>query len=157
MEILQEIKHLVEKELQLNLDNKTRKREYVFARAVYYRLCSEFTKHSLNAIGETINKDHSTVIHGLKIFKSFLDFPNMYQAEINAYDNIHPTLKKISTEIKEEAPETILERFAREKQEMTNERNNSIEKYNTLKDKHNKLLKYFSKFEKNAYEKYAEL
>ena len=157
MEILQEIKHLVEKELQLNLDNKTRKREYVFARAVYYRLCKEFTKCSLTAIGKEVNKDHATVIHGLKIFKSFQSFPNMYQPELRAYNNIYPILKKVSDELKKNIPETILERFAREKQEMTNERNNSIEKYNTLKDKHNKLLKYFSKYEKNAYTKYAEI
>lgn len=157
MEILQEIKHLVEKELQLNLDYKTRKREYVFARAVYYRLCHEFTKCSLTAIGKEVNKDHATVIHGLKIFKEFNLFPSMYQSELKAYNNIYPTLKKVSDELKDNMPETLLERITNERQEMMNERNKSIEDYNTLKDKHNKLLKYFSKYEKNAYDKYAEI
>ena len=154
MEILQEIKHLVEKELQLNLDKKTRKREYVFARAVYYRLCHEFTKISLTAIGKNINKDHATVIHGLKIFKSFELFPNMYQSELRAYDNIHPTLKKVSDELKKNMPETLLERITRERQDMMDERNKAIEDYNTLKDKHNSMLKYFTRFQKNAYDKH---
>jgi len=155
MEILQEIKHLVEKELELNLAYKTRKREYVFARAVYYRLCKEFTKCSLTAIGKEVNKDHATVIHGLKVFKSFQSFPNMYQSELRAYNNIYPALKIVSDELKK--PETLLERITNERQEMMNERNKSIQDYNTLKDKHNKLLKYFSKYEKNAYDKYAEI
>jgi len=155
MEILQEIKHLVEKELELNLAYKTRKREYVFARAVYYRLCKEFTKCSLTAIGKEVNKDHATVIHGLKVFKSFQSFPNMYQSELRAYKNIYPALKIVSDELKK--PETLLERITNERQEMMNERNKSIQDYNTLKDKHNKLLKYFSKYEKNAYDKYAEI
>lgn len=155
MEILQEIKHLVEKELELNLDYKTRKREYVFARAVYYRLCNEFTKCSLTSIGKEVNKDHATVIHGLKVFKSFQSFPNMYQSELRAYNNIYPALKIVSDELKK--PETLLERITNERQEMMNERNKSIQDYNTLKDKHNKLLKYFSKYEKNAYDKYAEI
>lgn len=154
MEILQDIKQLVENETKLNLQTKTRKKEYVFARAIYFRLCKEFTTYSLASIGSTVNKDHATVLHGLKIFREFQGLSNTFQSELTAYYNIVPKLKKISEELKAKNPETLLERLAKEKQDMINERDKSIEDYNTLKHKHNRMLKYFTRYQKNAYEKH---
>tara|TARA_B100001057_G_scaffold88852_1_gene85024 strand:+ start:2625 stop:3020 length:396 start_codon:yes stop_codon:yes gene_type:complete len=42
-------------------------------RSIYYKLCKEFTFESLTKIGNTVNKDHATVIHGLKIFENIIN------------------------------------------------------------------------------------
>ncbi len=65
------IKEIVEAFLGVPLNSPSRKRNVVYARAVYFRLARDFTAHPLALIGGEINKDHATVIHGLKIFKQF--------------------------------------------------------------------------------------
>ena len=50
------------------LKNRTRRREVVDARFIYYRRVKEIFKDtlSLSQIGKPVNRDHATVIHGLK-------------------------------------------------------------------------------------------
>jgi hypothetical protein len=48
------------------LKGKTRKREIVDARYVYFRRAKEMTKASLAMIGSYVGKDHATVMHGIK-------------------------------------------------------------------------------------------
>ena len=50
----------------LDIRNKTRKREFAYSRILYYGLCRKYTNYSLESIGMSIGKDHSTVLHGLK-------------------------------------------------------------------------------------------
>tara|TARA_R110001592_G_scaffold186501_1_gene430874 strand:- start:372 stop:869 length:498 start_codon:yes stop_codon:yes gene_type:complete len=63
---LRYFKEIVEKILELKIDNKTRKFEYVFARSCYYYLCRKYTTLSYQKISKTLNKNHATVMHGLK-------------------------------------------------------------------------------------------
>lgn len=149
---LQEIKTLVERDLMVNLSHKTRKQKFVFARAVYYALSKRFTKYSLELIGKQVDRDHATVMHGLKVFSQMENQASMFEDELQAYAIISEML-----ELKVVNEETHLEKLFRQRNEMTEERNEVINKYETLKEKHNKLIKYFSKFERNAYDKYAEL
>ena len=48
------------------LSSKTRQREIVDARFVYYRRCREVSKASLASIGLPIGKDHASVHHGIR-------------------------------------------------------------------------------------------
>lgn len=48
------------------LKSKSRKREVVDARFVYFRRAKEKTKHSLAEIGKIVHRDHTTVQHGIK-------------------------------------------------------------------------------------------
>ena len=50
---------------------RSRKRENVYQRAVYFKLCEDFTRCSLTDIGNSVGLDHATVIHSRKIFKNF--------------------------------------------------------------------------------------
>lgn len=59
-------KELVEKHADLKISKDTRKFEYVFARSCYYYLCRTFSKMSYHKISATVNKNHATVMHGLK-------------------------------------------------------------------------------------------
>jgi predicted DNA-binding protein YlxM (UPF0122 family) len=61
----QEIRNYMEGCLGIDLSFRTRKRSNVYARAVYFKLCKEYTRLSLTDIGASVNVDHATVIHGI--------------------------------------------------------------------------------------------
>ena len=47
------------------IKSNLRWREIVDARCIYYLRAKELTRYSLAVIGKGVNRDHSTVIHGL--------------------------------------------------------------------------------------------
>jgi hypothetical protein len=65
---ISQIKVQVSKELGLSLNRNTRRREYVYARAIYFKLCREFSHATLTSIGKSVNRDHASVLHGLFVF-----------------------------------------------------------------------------------------
>lgn len=65
---ISQIKVEVAKKLGLSLNRNTRKREYVYARAIYFKLCREFSHATLSSIGKSVNRDHASVLHGLFVF-----------------------------------------------------------------------------------------
>lgn len=48
---------------------KTRRKNVIFQRAIYYKIARDITRQSLQQIGAKVNKEHATVSHGLKVFK----------------------------------------------------------------------------------------
>tara|TARA_B100000900_G_C20349207_1_gene621584 strand:- start:294 stop:677 length:384 start_codon:yes stop_codon:yes gene_type:complete len=65
---LQTILSVVESEFNCKLKIKTRKRDLVYQRAVYYQLCRDLTKLGVNQIGQSLGFHHATVLHSLKTF-----------------------------------------------------------------------------------------
>lgn len=68
----QQIKQLIETELNIEINAKSRKRENVYARAIYFKICRDKTYLSLKEIGDTLKLNHATVLHGInKVFPTF--------------------------------------------------------------------------------------
>ena len=66
------LKRLVEEKTGVDMGVKTRKREVIFARRMYYKLFREFYKQvSLRSIGQTLplKQDHATVLYQIKQFE----------------------------------------------------------------------------------------
>ena len=63
IKMIESIKEYVINLYGLDIEKDTRKREYVDARAFYYKLCRELTNCSLTTIGESVGRDHSIVLH----------------------------------------------------------------------------------------------
>ena len=59
----------VNKAFGLTISNRKRTVDYVYARAVYYKLARELTHYTLTHIGVLVYKDHACVLHGLKTFE----------------------------------------------------------------------------------------
>ena len=59
----------VNKAFELTISNRKRTVDYVYARAVYYKLARELTHYNLTHIGALVYKDHACVLHGLKTFE----------------------------------------------------------------------------------------
>jgi len=86
---IKEIKHLVERELELDLNHPSRLRARVYARAVYFKLCKQHTLCSLKEIGLSVGRDHASVLHGIKIFDDVI-----VEYEINLYE-VYDKLSKL--------------------------------------------------------------
>lgn len=75
----EQIKTIIENELDIDdLSSKRRTRSLAQARFIYYKLARKFCRYvSLEKIGKAVNRDHSTVVHGLNQFD--------YEAEYDDY------------------------------------------------------------------------
>ena len=65
---IETIRKLVEMKLEIDLSTKSRKRHYVYGRAIYYQLCRLLTKHTLTTIGDSVGQNHATVLNGFKVY-----------------------------------------------------------------------------------------
>jgi len=84
------IKELVEKHFRQNIDTESRERNLIYMRAIYYKLCHENTRHSLHKIGNYVNRNHATVINGIRTFDDVLltQEPFYWVESYNALDLI---------------------------------------------------------------------
>lgn len=62
---------------ELDLSKKTRQREYVYARMVYFHLARHKTNESLSKIGGLVGLNHATVMHGIKKYKDYIKYKDM--------------------------------------------------------------------------------
>ena len=74
--ITSELKNIIRTETSIDLDNKKtlicRDRDFVEARAIYYKLLREYTNMTYFKIGKTVNKNHATVLHAANNFDWWL-------------------------------------------------------------------------------------
>ncbi|MGV6830340.1 MAG: helix-turn-helix domain-containing protein [bacterium] len=78
-----------------DIQKKTRDREYIYARGIAYTLCKQLTNLSLKKI--SFNKDHATVLHGLKAFQDTYK----YQTDpFNVLDTYNWCLKLLKSQFK---------------------------------------------------------
>tara|TARA_R100000951_G_scaffold112318_1_gene112487 strand:+ start:731 stop:1129 length:399 start_codon:yes stop_codon:yes gene_type:complete len=116
---------MVEDKLQIpNLKIKDRSRDVYQARFIYFKLARRYCKYaSLSRIGKEVDRDHATVINGLKKYDMEAKY-DPYMGDI--YDNI---ASKIDTEyIKPSRPEN---------EDITLDK--LLDKVNVLEDKIDKL------------------
>lgn len=121
MKQLDEIREYLEKTLKIDLTEKTRQREYVYARAIYFKLCREYTKFSLDKIGKSVNVIHCSVLHSINnVFPIVMQYDenlkNIYEdykfthkyKEINVRQN-YLSLMKENVELRTELKENSLD------------------------------------------------
>ena len=78
---MKRIREVVEKFYKLDISAKTRKLEYVYARAIYFKLCYNHTKHTYSQIADTLNRNHASVLHSIKTFPYMLKHSKQLNAE----------------------------------------------------------------------------
>ena len=69
---MKKLRNVVEKYFKIDISTKTRKLEYVYARAIYFTLCYKFTNAKVVEIAKTLNMNHATILHSLKTFPYML-------------------------------------------------------------------------------------
>jgi hypothetical protein len=96
---------------------KSRKREVVYRRIYLFRYLKQMEGMSLISIGKMFNRDHSTVIHGLRTFdnvKLYEDFMDYTRKEfelfkINTFRRDLYTLNRTPIQFSREQFETIVD------------------------------------------------
>lgn len=83
---LRSLKKAIEKEFGDRIDTRLRKRHYTYARAVYCMVAREMSNGAITyeEIGKSINRDHATVMHNIKVVFPFAvrekSFKDLYDA-----------------------------------------------------------------------------
>ena len=90
-----------------DISAKTRTYEVSTARWLYIKIARENTKHSLKSIGVIINRDHSTVLHGVNNVDFELSFNKDLQNKYEAALII--SLSKLNTQNVEQIDQRISE------------------------------------------------
>jgi hypothetical protein len=81
------VKEIVEDYYNLDITINTRKRPYIEARAIYYKLLRDHTHYSLHAIGATMEKDHSTVLYFTRKAKDWLLYDKDFENDFLTLNN----------------------------------------------------------------------
>lgn len=83
------IKKLVEAETGIkDISTRSRKQHIVEARIIYSVLCLRHTKNSYHRIAESMNRDHSTIVHHRKLHNNWLEYPKQYLDNLTLLDRI---------------------------------------------------------------------
>lgn len=87
---LKRIKRLVESHLELNdIKTRSRRRDYVCARFLYFKIAYNTCRTSLSKIADIVDRDHATVIHGIKQFDDLVQYNKVeFKYLSDAYANI---------------------------------------------------------------------
>jgi hypothetical protein len=160
------IKQYIEDLSGKKLDTKSRERELVELRFVAFKLTKYLTRSSLSKIGKIYNRDHATVLHGIKqfdsleeqiYFKPSKDLFDKCVKEFLALSDEYVVLKNLQTtsELKNEY-EQILKRIEEkhrlEVEEYKMEVNKQLEQINNFR-----LSPIFSKITKLPQDEFKEL
>ena len=81
------IKQVVEEHFKIQLNSKTRRREYVEARAIYYKLLRDNTRMSLANIGKTMGRDHATVLHSVRRVDDWIKYDKQIRLDYNTLND----------------------------------------------------------------------
>lgn len=65
------------------LRSKSRKREIVENRQIYFKRAKDLTACSLASIGALVGKDHATVLHGIKVVDTVRELGQLYRYYFN--------------------------------------------------------------------------
>lgn len=86
---LTKIKKLVEADLGLDdISKKTRRRDYVFARFLYYKVARDISKSSLSNIGKVVKRDHATALYGISKFDDLVDYNKEFKYLKDSYHTV---------------------------------------------------------------------
>ena len=105
--MLEVIRKAVETVTNCDVVDRTRQREYVQARSIFYRFARD-NKQTLQAIGKFLERDHATVMHSLKKFEQDVEYDSVFRANYNAVKDI---LGNLDVKGCEDATETLLEAY----------------------------------------------
>lgn len=92
------IKEYLEEVTELDLTSKKRDRHLCYTRYVCFALCRGLTNRSLAEIGSLFNRDHATVLNGLKRFEEHKD-QVYFEEYFKIYQNTIIQFKKLTVEI----------------------------------------------------------
>jgi len=112
--ILKKLKNDINEFFRVSIENGTRTGIEVYARSIYYKLYRTIDPAiTLEKIGKTVNKDHSTVVYGLKRFEQDYLYDKKFKFLYDSFILNYPEylqeiyLKKLCIDVHESLTKTI--------------------------------------------------
>lgn len=143
---LNKIKKIVELHFGLkDISIQSRKSNYVNARVTYMVLAKKLVKVSHTVIGDIIDRDHTTVTHGLnKTYSQWLATPAYFSKQIESLDKLHEDIVALMPDIvKEDNTAELLLQSYRTRSVIQKKQILELERVIDLKNKEiKKLMKY---------------
>lgn len=142
------IKEIVDNYFEINLKRNTRKRQYVEARAVFYKLCREFTKLSLEEIGKQVNRDHASVLHGIRSLNNWIEYDNRIKNNLRILRNKVRHFEDEKDNVIE-LDESIVLKYVQLKEQVKEQDEIINDLRNSLKDiteKHERREKFYQRY-----------
>lgn len=115
--MLELIKIAIENVTNCDINNPTRKVQYIQARTLFYHFARK-NKYTLQAIAEYVDKNHASVIHGLKKFEQDLEYDFVYRGH---YRDVLELLGSIEVEDVVDTSKTLLESYELKNRVLMNE------------------------------------
>ena len=72
---------------ELEENNSSQSREYITIRQYIYYFAKKYLRMSLAKIGKYFNKDHATVLHGLRTLNNLIDTDYKVREKISLYES----------------------------------------------------------------------
>ena len=142
------IKEIVENYFEISISRNTRKRQYVEARAIYFKLCRDFTQLSLEQIGKSVKRDHASVLHGVRSINTWVEVDKRINNNMRILKNKIVNYQKEKDETVE-LNESIVLKYIQLK-EQVKWQEEMIQKLNTdlneITIKHDKREKFYVKY-----------
>lgn len=144
------IRKLVEQYYELDITSQTRKRKYVEARAMYYKLVRDNTRLSLEAIGKTVSRDHASVLHGVNTLSDWVETDPTIKGRYRLLKKQLQEMSSIASKhdlINEVDQAVVLEltNLRKSYRELLEENKTLIADYENLRVKHDKREKFYTK------------
>lgn len=123
MHTINSVRDIVSKLFEVDLKSKKRDTKHFRARSVFYKMCFKLCyKPTYQAIGDSVNKDHATVLYSVKNFKNNLKFDpvmkDMYNLLVDTYKEYNGEDLTIPSLIKDN---DILKKRVKELEELPKE------------------------------------
>lgn len=81
-------KKVVEDYFSVNLNKKTREKQYIIARSYFYKLLRDNTKMTLSRIAKEFNKNHATVLHSINQLEGYIGYDHYIETEYLSLNSI---------------------------------------------------------------------
>lgn len=101
MKDLEHFKKIIDNYFKIDISEQTRKRNYFFARCIFFKLANELTPYSLEVLGRYVgNSGHCGAHYGLKVFNAEINSNEKFKKD---YHNILKSISKNNdTNLKED-------------------------------------------------------
>ena len=105
---LNRIHNYVNESLDIEINTNTRKQEIVDGRFLFSKIARRCTELSLSNIGKYLNKDHASIIHGVKQFDNVLVLDDKFKALYETYVYNY-LVRKVKEAKEDEQPKELIQ------------------------------------------------
>ncbi len=142
--IIEKLKTDLNSFFEVSIEKGTKTNEEVYARMIYYKLCKTIDcTITSTKLGDTVNRDHATVLYSLKKFEQFYTYDKKFRTMYDHFVLVHPNYVLETSLDKEYNFNNTLQDMVKFINDLSNEQASIfIKKIEDLKTEFNNTIEY---------------